>query len=88
MNAFLQKHHKNKEQLNLCFVDSKKAFESVWHLGLKVKLLEYGISVKLYDIIDNMYKDNLNCIKRDGQLSQALPCAHGVKQRDIFTQPL
>ena len=55
VNAFLQKHHKNKEQLNLCFVDSKKAFDSVWHLGLKVKLLEYGISGKLYDIIGNMY---------------------------------
>ena len=72
----------------MCFVDFKKAFDSVWHLAHKLKLLEYGISGKFYDIIDNMYKSNLNCIKSDGQLSETFPCARGVKQGDILSPNL
>ena len=88
VNALIQKYRKNKEHLYMCFVDFKKAFDSVWHLALKLKLLEYGISGKFYDIIDNMYKDNLNCIKSDGQLSNTFSCARGVKQGDILSPNL
>ena len=88
VNALIQKYRKNKEHLYMCFIDFKKAFDSVWHLALKLKLLEYGISGKFYDIIDNMYKDNLNCIKSDGQLSNTFFCARGVKQGDILSPNL
>ena len=40
----------------MCFVDFKKAVDSVWHLALKLKSLEYGISGNFFDIIDNIYK--------------------------------
>ena len=38
-----------------CFVDFQKVFDSVWHNGLFLKLLESGIGGKTYDLIKSMY---------------------------------
>jgi hypothetical protein len=42
------------------FVDFKKAFDSVWHEGLYLKLLENGIGGRFYDLIKDLYS-NTNC---------------------------
>ena len=36
--------NKNKGKLYACFVDFKKAFDSIWHNGLFYKLLQLGES--------------------------------------------
>ena len=38
----------NRGKLYVCFVDFKKAFDSIWHQGLFDKLLEYGIDGNIY----------------------------------------
>ena len=38
-----------------CFVDFKKAFDSIWHEGLLYKLIESGVGGKTYNIIKSMY---------------------------------
>jgi len=38
------------------FIDFEKAFDSIWHEGLFLKLLENGIGGKTFDLINNMYK--------------------------------
>jgi hypothetical protein len=37
-----------------CFVDFQKAFDKVIHTGIKLKLLEIGVSSRFYNIIKNM----------------------------------
>ena len=38
-----------------CFIDIKKAYDTVWHEGLKLKLLEYGITGAMYRAICGLY---------------------------------
>ena len=44
-------NHVAKGKLYTCFIDFKKAFDSVWHDGLFYKLLQYNIGGKFYDLI-------------------------------------
>ena len=45
----------NKEDLFVCFVDFKKAYDTVWRNGLYLKLLKNGVSKKFVRILMNMY---------------------------------
>ena len=47
--------HTTKSKLYTCFIDFKKAFDSVWHDGLLCKSLRYKIGVKFYDLIKTLY---------------------------------
>src|SRR5690349_13382276 len=38
-----------------CFVDIRKAYDTVWHDGLKHKLLAYGIHGEMYRAICSLY---------------------------------
>jgi hypothetical protein len=39
-----------------CFIDLRKSFDTVIHAGIRYKLINYGISGKLYSIIKDMYR--------------------------------
>jgi hypothetical protein len=52
----------NNEKIYACFIDFKKAFDSVWHEGLYLKLLENGIGGWFYDLIKDLYS-NTRCAK-------------------------
>ncbi|CDQ91392.1 unnamed protein product, partial [Oncorhynchus mykiss] len=54
--------NQNKGKVFSCFVDFKKAFDSIWHEGLLYKLMESGVGDKTYDNIKSMYTNN-KCAK-------------------------
>ena len=43
------------DKLFACFIDFKKAFDTVWHKGLFLKLQKAGIRGKIYKVIKSMY---------------------------------
>ena len=45
---------KNGSKLFACFIDLKKAFDTVWHAGLFLKLQKAGICGKIYNVIKSM----------------------------------
>ena len=47
--------NKGGDKLFTCFVDFKKAFDSVIHPGMKIKLKELNISGKFHDVKNSMY---------------------------------
>jgi hypothetical protein len=47
----------NKKQIFSCFIDLRKAFDSVWGKCLFYKLLASGVGHKTNDIIQNMYSE-------------------------------
>jgi hypothetical protein len=47
--------NQNNEKIYACFIDFKKAFDSVWHEGLYLKLLENGIGGCFYDLIKDKH---------------------------------
>ena len=50
-------HQKTNGKIYTCFVDFKKAFDSVWHDGLLLKLLRNKIGGKFYSLIKNLYRN-------------------------------
>jgi hypothetical protein len=40
-----------KGRLYACFVDFQKAFDTVIHCGIKLKLLEIGVGTLFYNVI-------------------------------------
>ena len=72
-------------RLYACFIDFHKAFDSVIHNGLKLKLLQYNIGHKFYNIIKNMYSKSVACVKVDDNITTFFPIQLGVRQGDTLS---
>ena len=56
---------KKCKQIYACFVDFKKAFDTIWHNGLLYKILQLGISGKFYYMIKNIYENSLASVNSE-----------------------
>ncbi len=72
--------HQNKGTIFACFVDFKKAFDSIWHEGLYLKLIDSGIGGKFYDLIKSMYTASHCAVKIGNQRTEFFPQGRGVRQ--------
>ena len=75
-------------RLFACFVDFRKAFDTVIHTGIKLKLLEIGVGTLFYKIIKNMYAVSKSCIKINNELTDDFQACLGVKQGDNLSPNL
>ena len=66
-----------------CFVDLKKAFDSIWHKGLYLKLLENEIGGRFYELIKNMYSKTKCTIKLSDYRTSFFQYKKGVRQSYI-----
>ena len=71
----------------LCFIDIRKAYDTVWHDGLKAKLLQYGIHGRIYAAICSLYEGCVSTINLGSQLgySDFFPIETGVRQGCILS---
>ena len=69
-----------KKRLYCCFIDYKKAFDSVPRIELWKKMLNNGIDGKILCLIKNMYSTAKSCVALNGCLSEYFPCQIGVRQ--------
>lgn len=56
-----------KHKLFCSFIDFSKAFDSVWRVGLWIKLLSNSINGKVFRIIYNMYQNIKSCVMHSGE---------------------
>ena len=69
-----------KKKLFCTFIDFSKAFDNVWRIGLWRKVLDIGISGKIFRVILNLYKNIKSCISINGEHSSFFTCDKGVRQ--------
>lgn len=55
-------HHHN-EKIYACFVDFKKAFDSVWHDGLSFVILQINVGGCFFNLIKSLYSKSTRSIK-------------------------
>ena len=67
-------------KLYTCFVDFRKAFDSVWRKGLFYKVLSSGIGGNFFNIIQSMYDNIEYCVKTSHGLSDYFRSSCGVRQ--------
>ena len=70
-------------KLYVCFVDYRKAFDSVNHTQLWRVLSESGLSSKFLSMLKAIYADVQSCVRWQCALSDFFPCTVGVKQGAI-----
>ena len=73
-------HNTEKGKLYACFVDFKKAYDSVWHKGLFHKLDSLGINGTFSDLIKDMYSKTLCSVKIENNRTRYFNYTKGVRQ--------
>ena len=63
-----------------CFIDFKKAYDSVWHEGMYAKLESLNINGKFLEIIKNMYEKSNCAVKIQNKITNFFQSKRGVRQ--------
>ena len=79
---------KMKKNLYVCFVDFKKAFDSVDRKALIHKIIKKGIGGKFFELIKNMYSNTEFSCKSGNYYSDPFIGTLGVKQGDSLSPTL
>ena len=69
----------------VAYLDVRKAFDTVWHQGLLVKLHQKGITGPIWQIINKWYTSSTTSIIWDNQQSRPFPCRQGVRQGGVLS---
>ena len=67
-------------RLYCCFVDYRKAFDTVNRSKLWSKILSLNINGKLFNVVHNIYSQAKSCVCINSTLSNLFPCSVGVRQ--------
>jgi len=82
INKYVHNHNK---KIYACFVDSKNAFDSVWHDGLLNKLLQINLGACLYNLIKSLYHNSSCSTKIAPKQTRSFHYARGVRQGCILS---
>ena len=71
--------HKNKNKIYACFVDLRKAFDSVWREALLYKLCKMGVGLHFFKLLKEQYLNTTSSLKHKDQHSVFFNISRGVK---------
>ena len=74
------KYLKRKKRVYACFIDYRKAFDTVCREALLFKLHELGISGRFFDCMEYMYKNSKARIKLINKISDTIDILIGTEQ--------
>ena len=77
--------HNDKEKIYACFVDFRKAFDSVWQQGMFYQLIKNNIGGRFYDLIQDLYSSTKCAIKLSENRTPFFPYKKGVRQGCILS---
>ena len=66
----MHKAREHQQPLYMCFVDFKKAFDSISHDKLWVTMMDMGYPIHMIDLLAKLYKKQLAKVKVAGPLSE------------------
>ena len=76
--------HNHKEKIYACFVDFKKAFDLVWHVGFLHKLLQITVGDFFYNLINSLYFNSTYAIKIAHKQTRPFRCVRSVREGCIL----
>ena len=77
--------HYHKEKVCACFVDFRKAFDSIWQEGLFYKLLKINKGGQFYNLIKTLYCSSTCSIRIGENKTRSFSYSRGVRQGCILS---
>merc|ERR1712083_521272 len=68
-----------------CYIDLKKAYDTVWRIGLWHRLWKKGIRGKMWKTLKNFYRETWTRIKINGKMTKEFKTDKGVKQGGVLS---
>ena len=86
LRTLIEKYcYQNKQKIYACFVDFRKAFDSVWHEGLFHRIFQYGIRGNVYELIKSLYSKSSCSVKIGKCVTSKFSYRRGVRQGCILS---
>ena len=80
IDKYIKTQKRGKNKVYSCFVDLKKAFDTVCRSALLYKLVNLNVRGSFFNVLENMYNNSHAKIKISGKLSEALDILSGTEQ--------
>ena len=80
LKSIIDHMKKKRKKVFACFVDFRKAFDSVWRKGLLFKLYKWGIGKKFCSLMDNMYSQLRSCVRIGDRVTEYFVSEVGTRQ--------
>ena len=77
LRILMHKAREHQQPLCMCFVDFKKAFDSISHDKLWLTMMDMGYPLHLIDLLAKLYRKQLAKVKVAGTLSEWFPVKKG-----------
>jgi len=68
LRILMHKAREHQQPLYMCFVDFKKAFDSISHDKLRVRMMDMGYTLHLIDLLAKLYRKQHAKVKVAGTL--------------------
>ena len=89
VDRYVKSKPKTKQnKLFTCFVDFKRAFDSIPREKLFQKIEKAGINGKFLSVLSSMYLNDCSAIKQNGYITETFKCRVGVKQGCMLSPTL
>ena len=76
---------RGKKRTFCCYIDVKKAYDTVWWNGLWKRLWDIGVKGKMWRVLRDMYRDSKCKIRVGGGLTKEFAVEKGVKQGGVLS---
>ena len=88
MTTLIRAYRAQKKKIFACFIDLKKAFDTVSRPALFFKLANLGIGGKFFNTVKNMYTNDKIAVKIRNKMTNDINCSMGVRQGDGLSPTL
>jgi len=88
LRILIHKAREHQQPLYMCFVDFKKAFDSISHDKLWVTMMDMGYPLHLIHLLAKLYMKQLAKVKVAGTLSEWFPVKKEVRQGCVLSPHL
>merc|ERR1719273_111544 len=76
---------RKKKKTYCCYIDLKKAYDTVWRTGLWHRLWKKGIKGKMWKTLKNFYRKTITRIRINGVMTEEFVTEKGVKQGGVLS---
>ena len=85
IRIIMQKAREHQQTIYMCFVDFKKAFDSVRHKEMWVTMINMGYPPHIVQLLTKLYKKQKGKVRVAGELSSSFRIKKGVRQGCVLS---